>query len=35
MARLDQTQLFGWNDIEILGDLQRLKLVVTYLPDGK
>ena len=35
MARIDQTQLFGWNDIEILGDLQRLKLVVTYLPDEK
>jgi hypothetical protein len=33
MARIDQTQLFGWNDIEILGDLQRLRLVVTYLPD--
>lgn len=35
MAIIAQKQLFGWSDIEILGDLERLKLVVTYLPDEK
>jgi hypothetical protein len=35
MAIIAQKQLFGWSDIQILGDLERLKLVVTYLPDEK
>ncbi|MFW0860583.1 MAG: transposase [Dethiobacter sp.] len=33
MAIIPQKQLFGWQEIYELGDLQRLSLVVNYLPD--
>ncbi len=33
MAILPQKQIFGWQEIEELGDLQRLLLVVNHLPD--
>jgi hypothetical protein len=33
MAIIAQKRLFGWEEIEELGDLQRLKLVLDYMPD--
>ena len=33
MAIIPQMNLFSWNDIEDLGDLDRLRLVIEYLPD--
>lgn len=33
MAIIHQKQLFLWSDIEDLGDLERLKLVLSILPD--
>lgn len=33
MAIIPQRQLFGWQEIDELGDLQRLLLVVNHLPD--
>ena len=33
MAIIPQMNLFSWEDIEDLGDLRRLKLVIEYLPD--
>jgi len=33
MAIIPQTSLFSWRDIEELGDLKRLQLVVDHLPD--
>ena len=33
MAIIPQKQLFSWKEIENLGDLQRLELVLKYLPD--
>lgn len=33
MAIIPQMSLFSWNDIEDLGDLDRLRLVIEYLPD--
>ena len=33
MASITQEQLFVWSDIEELGDLERLKLVLDTLPD--
>ena len=33
MAIIPQQELFSWEEIEELGDLERLKLVVEYLPD--
>ena len=33
MAIIAQKQLFGWEEIEVLGDLKRLRLVLEYLPD--
>ena len=33
MANIPQNQLFGWQEIETLGDLERLQLVLKYLPD--
>lgn len=35
MAIIPQKQLFGWHEIDELGDLQRLLLVVNHLPDEK
>jgi hypothetical protein len=35
MAIIAQKRLFGWEEIEELGDLQRLRLVLEYLPDEK
>jgi hypothetical protein len=35
MAIIAQKRLFGWEEIEELGDLQRLQLVLEYLPDEK
>jgi len=35
MAILHQNQLFVWSDIEELGDLERLKLVLETIPDEK
>lgn len=33
MAIVPQTSLFSWMDLEDLGDLERLRLVLDYLPD--
>lgn len=33
MAIIPQRELFSWKEIEKLGDLERLKLVLEYLPD--
>lgn len=33
MAFIHQRQLFSWKDIENLGDLERLKLVIENMPD--
>ena len=33
MAVIPQKQLFSWKEIENLGDLSRLQLVLNYLPD--
>lgn len=33
MAIIPQKQLFGWQEIDQLGDLERLLLVVNHLPD--
>ena len=33
MAIIPQMSLFSWEDIEDLGDLKRLKLVIEHLPD--
>jgi len=33
MAVIAQRELFSWKEIENLGDLERLKLVLEYLPD--
>jgi len=33
MATLSQKPLFGWDQIEALGDLGRLRLVLENLPD--
>ncbi len=35
MAIIAQKKLFGWKEIEDLGDLERLNLVLNYLPDEK
>ena len=35
MAIIPQMKLFGWKEIEILGDLERLYLVLNYLPDER
>ncbi len=33
MAIIPQQRLFGWQEIDNLGDLKRLQLVVDHLPD--
>lgn len=33
MAIIPQLKLFGWNEIEKLGDLERLRLVLEHIPD--
>jgi len=33
MAIIPQIKLFGWEEIEELGDLERLHLVLEYMPD--
>jgi len=33
MASISQKTLFGWDQIEALGDLKRLQLVLNSLPD--
>ena len=35
MAIIPQKQIFGWQEIEELGDLQRLLLVINHLPDAE
>lgn len=35
MAIIPQMSLFSWTDLEELGDLDRLRLVIEYLPDDK
>ena len=35
MAIIAQKKLFGWKEIDDLGDLERLNLVLNYLPDEK
>ncbi|MDY0404254.1 transposase [Virgibacillus sp. 179-BFC.A HS] len=35
MAIIPQMNLFSWTEIEELGDLDRLRLVIEYLPDDK
>lgn len=35
MAIIPQKRLFGWEEIEELGDLERLRLVLEYMPDEK
>ena len=34
MAIIPQLRLFGWNEIEPLCDLERLRLVLEYMPVG-
>ena len=31
----EQKQLFSWKDVDSLGDLERLLLVLKYIPDEK
>ena len=33
MAIIPQQKLFGWRDLEELGDLERLRLVIEHMPD--
>ena len=33
MAIIPQKSLFSWEDVDNLGDLQRLKYVIDSLPD--
>ncbi len=33
MAIIPQQKLFGWEEIDDLGDLERLQLVLDYIPD--
>ena len=33
MAIIPQTRLFGWEEVEALGDLERLRLVLRWIPD--
>jgi len=33
MAIIPQKELFGWEEIEELDDLERLRLVLEYMPD--
>nr|WP_288010501.1 hypothetical protein [Kyrpidia sp.] len=33
MAIIPQIELFSWEEIEPLGDLERLRLVLEHLPD--
>jgi len=33
MAIIPQKKLFGWTEIQSLGDLERLRLVLEYMPD--
>lgn len=33
MAIIPQIKIFGWEEIEDLGDLERLRLVLEYMPD--
>lgn len=35
MAIIPQMSLFSWTDLDELGDLDRLRLVIEYLPDEK
>lgn len=35
MAIIPQKRLFDWREIEVLGDLERLHLVLEYMPDEK
>ncbi len=35
MAIIAQKKLFGWKEIEDLGDLERLDIVLKYMPDEK
>lgn len=35
MAILPQLKLFEWNEIQTLGDLERLRFVLEYMPDEK
>lgn len=35
MAIIPQLSLFSWDDIEELGDLERLRLVLEHMPDEK
>ena len=35
MAIIAQKQIFRWKDVEELGDLERLHLILKYLPDEK
>lgn len=35
MARIPQRQLFCWQEIDELGDLERLRLVLDHLPDER
>ncbi len=34
MAIIPQLPLFSWDEVETLGDLDRLRLALEYLPDG-
>jgi hypothetical protein len=35
MAIIAQMKLFSWKEVEVLGDLERLELVLRYMPDEK
>ena len=33
MAIVQEPELFSWKEIECLGDLERLKLIIDHMPD--
>lgn len=33
MAIIPQKKIFGWEEVEQLGDLERLRLVLQHMPD--
>lgn len=35
MAIIPQLRIFGWKEIGELGDLERLRLVLEYMPDER
>jgi len=33
MASLSQKEIFGWKEVEVLGDLERFQLAIDNMPD--